>query len=777
MGRAVRRYVGLVILIAACRLGLAQPVLDESPAVEGEWGYRPAEAAPVEFDPPALTWRPQQDAISYAVQVARDREFRDVTYAREGLSWSNHCPNEALGAGTYYWRYRAAIRDKGETTWSAVRSFVVPVEAVKMPQPILSELIARMPKDHPRLFFRPEDMAALRDLAGTRLDAEWKVLKAEADKILGNPPDTSDPPKYPEGVTRADGEWKKIWWGNRQRSIAVADGAATLAFVYRISGEEKYANGARDLLMALTRWDLDGATNYQYNDEAAMPLLYFPSRAYTWAHDALSEAERAAVVRMMRERGQQCFDHLVKRNHLWRPYASHSNRAWHKLGELAIAFHGDIPEADQWLDFAVTVYYTAYPVWSDATGGWHEGTAYWTSYLSRFMYWALAVDTAFGMDAFERPFFNRTGYYGMYAMPPGSNTGGFADSGAQMTSAGIAPLMQLLAAGARNRHWKWHAEAAGGKPPGGYFGFLLAARAKDLSPIRPDELPASAVFPGVGLAFLNSDLIDGSRNVQVMFKSSPMGRQSHGYNANNAFLLNVTGERALICSGRRDLHGSAHHTRWMWDSKSDNAILVNGRGQLKHSPRAKGQIILFRADKWVDVVAGEAAESYDNLSRWTRRIVFVKPAFVIIHDVLEASEPATFQWTLHALKPFEISPQQAVTGDVRVKFAKPQGLVISQTDQFDPPPANWAEFTLNEWHLTADCAEKAAQREFLTLIEIQPGPTDTKRSFEFSAPDSGNSDRVNVVVGDRKFTLQFLPSHFSIRSNDYSFDSAASSSG
>ena len=124
----------------------------------------------------------------------------------------------------------------------------------------------------------------------------------------------------------------------------------------------------------------------------------------------------------MRVRGRQAFDHLRRRSHLWHPYASHSNRAWHFLGELAIAFHGVIPEAETWLDYAMTIMYTAYPVWGDAAGGWHEGAGYWVSYMGRFMYWAFVAQSAFDIDVFERPFFRRTGYYGMYAAPPGATT-------------------------------------------------------------------------------------------------------------------------------------------------------------------------------------------------------------------------------------------------------------------------------------------------------------------------------------------------------------------
>jgi hypothetical protein len=33
----------------------------------------------------------------------------------------------------------------------------------------------------------------------------------------------------------------------------------------------------------------------------------------------------------------------------------------------------------------MTIYFTCYPVWNDSDGGWHEGLAYWNSYISRFM--------------------------------------------------------------------------------------------------------------------------------------------------------------------------------------------------------------------------------------------------------------------------------------------------------------------------------------------------------------------------------------------------------
>ncbi|MCC6490525.1 MAG: DUF4962 domain-containing protein [Candidatus Hydrogenedentes bacterium] len=767
-----RFWCALMMVAVSVNQGAAGVELDQAPAEAGDWGYHPEDGGMSAVDPPAFSWRPTKGVSTYTVQIAADAAFQSRVREQTGITWNTWCADKPLGPGTYHWRYRGAVESGGTTEWSVVRSFTVPDDAAVSPQPSLPDLLARMPQGHPRLMFRQEDIGHLKELAAGPLAQRWQALLQQAEKLLKTPPDASEPPKYPEGTEFKGEAWKKIWWGNRVRAIAAADGAATLGFVYRLTGDERYAQASRDLLMAIAAWDPEGSTQYKYNDEAAMPLLYMTSRAYDWAYPVLSEADRGAIIAMMRVRGSQCFNHLTKANHLWRPYSSHSNRAWHKLGELAIAFHGDIPEADRWLDFAMTVFYTAYPVWSDADGGWFEGAAYWTSYMSRFMYWAQAVRAAFAIDVFERPFFRHVGDFGMYLLPPGTNTGGFGDQAPPMTSRDIGPLMASFAAGARNPFWKWYAEETGADIGGGYIGFLAAAHARDLEAKAPADRPASACFNGTGLAVLNTNLLDGAKNHQLVFKSSPMGRQSHGYNANNAFLLHLNGERVFLCSGKRDVYGSPHHQNWMWHSRSDNAILVNGETQVKHSPKATGRITAFATSETVDVVAGEAGASYENLDRWSRRIVFFKPNVIVIHDLLEAPEPSTFQWNLHAPAPFKLGENSASwsgkPGHVRVRFLEPAGLALSQTDQFDPPPADWAKFNLNEWHLTADCQEKTLARTFLTLIEIMDTPDQAPLVLSPVVSD-GDSLRLHMDgAGENSVkVVEFGPVSFAVTAGEF----------
>lgn len=259
---------------------------------------------------------------------------------------------------------------------------------------------------------------------------------------------------------------------------------------------------------------------------------------------------------------------------------------------------------------------------------------------------------------------------------------------------------------------------------------------------------------------MNSNLLDGKDNVQVQFKSSPRGRQSHGYNANNSFLLTLNGERALLHSGRRDIHGSPHHREWMWESKSCNSILVGGQGQIKHTPQATGEVTEFAATDVVDVVVGEAADSYEELDRFTRRIVYLKPHAVVIHDILKAKAPSTFQYNLHSRGAFEIGEHHVTwhgkPGRFDVEFLEPAGLEIEQTDQYDTPPHDWANFDLGEWHLTADATEKAARQEFLTVMRINEAEMETK----YDSRGSTRSLQIKLSTGE--FAIELKDQEFSI---------------
>ncbi|MDT8303652.1 MAG: DUF4962 domain-containing protein, partial [Sedimentisphaerales bacterium] len=555
---------------------------------------------------------------------------------------------------------------------------------------------------------------------------------------MARPPATNEPPKYPKGTVRNSDAWREIWWGNRTYTTRALNSAATLAFTRLLGGQEKYGLEAKRILMECAKWDPKGSTGYRYNDEAGMPYNYYFSRTYTFVNDLLSEREKEICRAVMKVRGDEMYEHLYPR-HLWRPYASHSNRAWHFLGEVGVAFLGEVEGAEDWVWFATNVFFNVYPVWSDDDGGWHEGTSYWSSYQNRFTWWADVMREAMGINAYDKPYFSKVGYYPIYLVPPGKRGGGFGDLTANKRAESYMPIMSTFSAQAQNGHWRWYVEQLGGPAnAGGYIGFIRGDL-PDVQATPIDDLPKSRLFEGTGQAYLNTNLTDSKESVQLVFKSSPFGTQSHGYEANNSFLLWGYGKRLLIRSGYRDSYGSDHHKNWMWSTRSVNNITVNGKGQGRRTSKAQGKIISFKTTPSIDIVVGEAGEAYEPpLERFTRSIIFVKPELVIVYDLLEATEPSTYEYWLHAINKIDVDGQHNVrvrNGDVvcDINFLTPSALAFSQTNQYDPNPR--PRIKLREWHLTAKTEDKKRQMEFVTLYR-------THRA-EDTVPDETSLERID----------------------------------
>ena len=708
--------ISLVLLFAAPGL-CAELKLDQRPAEPGEWGYRPAAGSVSQVNPPSFSWRPQT-GLAWEIQCSNDAEFEKIEYRAGDLEFNVHCPPRTFEPGTYIWRYRGKDKKGRHTSWGTARKFTIAGDASAMPLPAREELIARIPKNHPRLFMRPGNLGWLRELARGKMKREYDRLVKECERIMTRPPATAEPQKYPKDIVRGSDPWRSIWWGNRTYTIRALNGAATLAFTRLLGGPEKYGIEARRILLECAKWDPKGSTGYRYNDEAGMPYNYYFSRTYTFVNDLLSEDEKNICRKVMKIRGDEMYRHLCPR-HLWRPYGSHSNRAWHFLGEVGIAFLGEVEGAEDWVWFATNVFFNVYPVWSDDDGGWHEGSSYWSSYQNRFTWWADVMREAMGINAFDKPFFSKAGYYAMYLMPPGKVGGGFGDLTARRTARSNVPLVSTYAAQAGSGHWQWYVEQLGGpEPAGGYIGFIRGGLPK-VQTTPPDDLPESRLFGGTGQAYLNTSLTDAENSVQVVFKSSPFGTQSHGYEANNSFLLWAYGKRLLIRTGRRDSYGSKHHREWMWSTRSVNNITVNGKDQGRRTSKAQGEIVAFKTTPDVDVVIGEASDAYETpLERFTRAIIFVKPELVVVYDRLKSGVPSKYEYWLHAVNKIDIKGQRQIrvrNNDVvcDIDFLTPSGLSFEQTDQYDPNPR--PRITLREWHLTATTSEKSKRMEFVTL--------------------------------------------------------------
>ena len=134
---------------------LASAAIPDREPQPGEWGYRPTDGSETSVNPPSLTWVHLPEAAGYTVQWATRSDFADAITA-EYVRWCVYTHNEPLEPGKYFWRYRMVTKDGQTSDWSRVRSFTVPLDATVFPKPTMEDLRQRIPKEHPRLFMRPE---------------------------------------------------------------------------------------------------------------------------------------------------------------------------------------------------------------------------------------------------------------------------------------------------------------------------------------------------------------------------------------------------------------------------------------------------------------------------------------------------------------------------------------------------------------------------------------------------------------------------------------------
>jgi hypothetical protein len=753
-------------LLAIATFAAAQTP-DRAPRPE-EWGYRPAENATVAVNPPAFSWVSDGAQYRYDLQWARSADFSGATM-KEGLKWSVYTHNRALTPGAYFWRYRIVKSDGGKSAWSRARQFKVPAGAMEFPQPSMDELRARIPKQHPRLFVTAADLPKLREFAAGAGRSQFEALRKRGDALL-----TAEPTPEPTVMGNSSNpETVAYWWPNRMQTVRACQEAETLAFLYLMTGEAKYGAAARKWTLHLAAWNPDGPTNWRLNDEAAMPILHRMARAYDWAYAALNEEDRGKVRAALGRRAADAWKGGQTGEgwgHLNRPYNSHGNRSWHKLAENALATWGESPESEKYLDFAVTKFFGAYPVWADEDGGWHEGLAYWAGYMTKIRWWIDMARTAFGIDSFRKPYFAHFADYALYTAPPGSPESGLGDLAFRPPSPGWS-FVGYFAAAARNPYWTWWNEQwkipADRDEPA--LGFLWSSRPV-VAAKAPADLPPSKLFRGVGVAILNTTLIDSANNVQVRFKSSPFGRQSHGHDPHNAFTLNAYGEALLVNNVYRDLYGSPFHKGWCWSTKSQNALLVNGEGQRAHTANPDGKIVVFETNAKYDYVVGDATAAYEGkVKSYRRHILFAKPDVVVVADEVEPAAAGTLQVMLHAQAAFDldqagqsISLERSKAGVV-VNYAASAPFELKQWTGYSPEP-NWkylkdASKTAipPQWHVEASVKAGAEKTWLVTVLRpYRKGRKPSEKVEVKRAPG-----QVTVRTGGRTLTLP--PRIFSTR--------------
>jgi len=713
--------------------------------------YSPLDGQTVEVTPPAFIWKPVQSAISYTVQISNSKEFpEETTRTYKQLNLSVFVPKETLSPGQWFWR--VGVRSKNGIIFGKIRSFKVTASARQFPFPDWDKVIAKIPRTRPRLFFPGKNLDQYRQWALNRLKPVMEDLSSSCLKEV-NRELVPEPGKRPKKLEF--GPWALEVMRTTRSPMDVMENCA---LAYLLMGDRQLGQEARRRLLHFFSWDPEGPTGFFSYDEPAMWMMMRGIRAYDWTYDLYSQEEHARIETAMKARAKQFLKRLHQLPFESNPYNSHAGRLPGFLGECALSFIHEWPEAREWLEYVTLLYYTSFPAWGGNDGGWHEGPHYWNAYMKFALHFIIALHEATGIDLMTKPFFRNTPYFALYTATPYHQNIPFGD-GQTGNPSKLGPLMYAFSTLLDNPYFRWYSKSL--DVCEGTDLLTLTTFNPFLEAISPINLPQARQFPSVGIVSFHTALGDKEKDISFLMRSSPYGSVSHGHADQNAFVVEAFGRGLAIATGYYPWYNSPHHDQWTRATRSVNSILVNGQGQRQRSWEACGQINAFISTENYDYAEAEAAPAYMGLlKRFRRHVLHVRPGIFVIFDDLKAPQPARYQWLLHAYHNFKIGENkrlikvQNLPAKMEIHMLLPRQLEISQTNKYTPEPELEPDTWDNTWHLVAEPLGRSSVIQFLTVLSVYRQEEESNKPLvELLQKKDSIGVRLTIPNGDQNIVI------------------------
>ena len=656
------------------------PPLDEPRPGRLTIRYAPEDGAEPPENPPRFTWLPViEDEARYVLACSRSAEFSEgETLLFTDLPLNVLTPDRTLEPGEWHWRYAvwSPEREAPATAWSTARRFTLREGLAKTPLPTREPRRASVPPAHPRLWLDGDKLARFRAaLADDPDHCGWRSFKERSVEPWIDAEIMREPEGYPDNK-RVASVWRATYIACQELLYAIRH----LSIAGRVTEDAALIERAKAWLLEAASWDPDGTTSRGYTDEWAFRVNVALAWGYDWLHDELSEDERARVRNALVARTRQTAEHVMRnaRVHLF-PYDSHAVRAVSAvLVPAALALHGEAEEADEWLDYAIEFLFTVYSPWGDEDGGWAEGPHYWMTGIAYLIEAANLLRSAMGLDLYARPFFQETADFPFYTKAPQTRRATFGDDATQGDPVCIKMgyNVRQFAGTTGNGAYQWYFEAIRDADEGtekafynwgwwdlNFDSLVYRHDFEEVEATSPEAMPLLKWFHGVGWACIQHRPDRDDEHIQFNMKASPFGSISHSNADQNAFCLSAFGEDLAINSGHYVAFNSTMHREWRRQTRSKNAVLIDGRGQYAgmdkaRAARATGRIEVAqeRDDHvyiWGDATAAYAEEN-PAVSLARREVWFAHRTFFVVLDTIDVEDAVPIDWLLHTNRPMTL---------------------------------------------------------------------------------------------------------------------------
>lgn len=665
-------------------------------------------------NPPLFDWRgPTQPGSR--LQYSRDPAFPEAGTVTVELATTRpfHVPEKALEPGVWYFR----LETVGELFegWGNAQQVTIP-EHTQSYRPPAIDFAAIAAQPHPRLLRR------LRPNGEPVSEAEKESLVRRAENYL-----KQGVPEHPGPYVKGDPRWPNWidWYGQvaDKTTARIGGNLERTAHAAILSGDERAIAAAQELLLAACSWDPAGGSHARHGDLQAADLLQGMVACYDVCQDRLSPEERDRVLGILKERVLQFYTSISPfrinpaQNHPWRKNTV--------VAEAAVILIGTLPEAEEWLD--VTLHNFTYRILPSMgfAGENQEGIMYWAYGVNMLANFADLMRYQAGVEVYDQPWLALTCRFPMYLAPPSAYAISFADNSFQGNVSMIGPygtnLVGRLGERVQDPYALWYAGITNGGVPSR----------------PPADIAQSAIYPYIGYAIFNTCLSEGLDNVGVGMRCGPFFA-GHQHDDLNGFAIHAYGDKLAVDGGYYDWYGSPHFKAYSITTLAHNTLLVNGQCQKRE---ANGELVDHFDSPGFGYAVGDASQSevYNGLlKRFERRLLFLKPGFVVVQDLAEAAqEPVTLDWLIHShtekIFPADnanhsfsiVRPLAALQG----VFLYPENVQLSVAKSFDVVPQkprasvdlSWDEVQ-PEWTLTATTPDKLTNGQFLAVLGIQREP-------------------------------------------------------
>jgi hypothetical protein len=586
-----------------------------------------------------------------------------------------------------------------------------------------SKVLDMLQTAHPRLMWDQKRIDQVKEIvASDPLAKRWEaILVTKANAMLTQPP------------------VEHVLIGPRllDKSRTALDRITTLAGLYRLTGDKRYANRAKKEMLAVSAFADWNPSHFL--DVAEMTNAV--GLGYDWLYADLSTEERATIRQAIVSKGLEPGLAVYAKATGWHTATYNWNQVCNgglTVGALAIA-----DEEPETCEKVIEAARKSIPIAMASfapDGGWAEGPGYWAYATQYNVFYLAAIETALGTDfGLEKmPGFSDAGNFRIELEGPSGQVFNFADGGPK-----IGPAAQML----------WFARTFN-RPDYDAFERIMATDKPGIFHLiwfnpqygtpdaddRLEKLPASQWFKAVQVAFLRAGKsADGSERhgtgiTFVGFKGGD-NKANHSHLDLGTFVMDALGRRWAMNMGSDDynLPGYFGKQRWTYyrlRTEGQNTITLDGDNQVLS---AKSPIIAFDDSEDHPFAVADLSDGYLPKAKQVQRgIAIVEPGVVKVQDEIDLAQPAEIVWHFHTDATVEASESTAVltqpdvsgkgTVTLNAKIVSPPGAKFEVVSASPAPPQHPAPHT----------------KDMMIRIAGQPG--ETRIIVLFSTADAKSID-------------------------------------